>query len=152
MQSPELVVELSRLLSMEVDSSLACAKALAFLAPGRIRDEVVLVAREHETHVAALRGHIEYRGYVVPEASSSVKGIRLGASATPGRPGVEDVLQALRSNAQLASTLYAKVLAKGPPDDARALLERIRVEEERHRRWADRVIAARVWESNGASP
>jgi hypothetical protein len=151
-QSPELVNELSRLLAMEVDSAQACAKALALLPSGPIRDEVLLVAREHEGHVAALREHIEYRGYLVPERSSAVRGIRLGGTPQKGRPGVEEVLRALRSNAQLGSALYGKLLAKGVPEDAAALLERIRAEEQRHLRWAERALAARSWETSGASP
>jgi rubrerythrin len=144
-QSPELVTELSRLLAMEVDSAQACAKALALLPPGPIRDEVLLVAREHEGHVAALREHIEFRGYLVPERSSSVRGIRLGGSAQRGRPGVEEVVRALRSNAQLASALYGKLLAKGLPEDVAELLGWIRVEEQRHLRWAERTLAASAW-------
>jgi hypothetical protein len=151
-QSPQLVPELVRLLEMEVDSAQACAKALAFLDPGPIRDEVLIVAREHEAHVSALRDHIQYRGYRVPEPSSGVQGMVLGARTQQARPGVEDVLLALRSNAQLASALYGRLLAKGPPDDARALLLGIRDEEERHRRWAERALATRAWEASGASP
>jgi hypothetical protein len=151
-QSQAVVVELLRLLEMEVDLAQAGAKALAFLDPGPIRDEVLLVAREHEAHVSALRDHIQYRGYRVPESTSSPKGLVLGARAQPVRPGVEEVLRAVRSNAQLALALYAKLIAKGPPDDARELLERIRGEEERHLRFAERALAVRAWESPGASP
>jgi hypothetical protein len=151
-QSPELVVALSRLLEMEVDAAQAAAKALAFLPPGPIRDEVLIIAREHETHVAALRGHIEYRGYLVPETSSTVRGIRLGASVQPARPDEEDVLRALRSNAQLACALYGKILAKGPPADAEALLRRIADDEARHLRWAERALLAKAWSASPASP
>jgi hypothetical protein len=151
-QSPELVVELSRLLALEVDAAQAAVKALVFLAPGPIRDEVVLIAREHEGHVSALRDHIEYRGYQVPQTSSAVRGILLGASVQPSRPDVEDVLRALRSNAQLACAMYAKLLAKGPPEEAEALLRRIREEEARHLRWAERALAARSWAGVGATP
>jgi hypothetical protein len=151
-QSPELVAELSRLLEMEVDAAQAAVKALAFLAPGPIRDEVLLMAREHENHVVALRDHIQYRGYQVPETSSTVRGIRLGARVQQGRPGVEDVLRALLSNAQLACALYGKLLAKGPPDDADQLVRRIRDEEARHLRWAERTLIARAWSPAGASP
>jgi hypothetical protein len=150
-QSPELVAELSRLLAMEVDAAQAAAKALAFLPPGPIRDEVLLMAREHEGHVATIRGHIEYRGYRVPDATSTVRGIRLGARAQPARPDVEEVLRALRDNARLASALYGKLLAKQPPEDAAALLGRIRDEELRHLRWAERALAAAAW-APGAAP
>jgi hypothetical protein len=151
-QSPELVVELSRLLEMEVDAAQAAVKALAFLAPGPIRDEVLLIAREHEAHIAALRDHIEYRGYQVPQTSSAVRGILLGATVQPVKPEVEDVLRALRSNAHLACALYAKLLAKAPPEDAEGLVRRIRDEEARHLRWAERALASGTFAATSAAP
>ncbi len=47
--------------------------------------------------------------------------------------------------------MYAKLLAKGPPEGARELVERLRTEAERHRGWAERMLARRPWESGGAS-
>jgi hypothetical protein len=149
--SSQLVVELSRLLVMEVDAVRAYANALALLGPGPVRDELALIGREHQTHADALRGEIAFRGYVPTERASRVEGIVLGAAGrAPGPLGAEEALAAVVRNEQLAATLYAKLLAKGPPDTARPLLERLRVESEGHAGRAARFLSARAWESPGA--
>jgi hypothetical protein len=150
--SPQLVVELTRLLAMEIDAVRAYANAVGLLGPGPIRDEVALIGREHQAHVAALRGEISFRGYLAPEHSPAVDGIVLGGGPITAPPSPEEALTAVRRNEELAASLYAKLLAKGPPDGVRELLERLRGESERHRSWAERTLARRPWESPGASP
>ena len=151
MFSSQVVVELSRLLSMEVDAVHAYANAAALLAPGPIRDELALIGRDHEEHADAIRDEIAFRGYLPPEPSSSVEGFVLGAPGPPAAPpGPEEARGAVLRNEQLAASLYAKLLAKGPPDGARELLERLRDESERHRARAARALALRAWELPGA--
>lgn len=152
MYSPQLVVELARLLAMEIDAVRAYANAVALLGPGPIREELVVIGREHQAHVVAIRDEISFRGYLPPEHSASVDGIVLGGGPVTAPPGPEEALSAVRSNEQLAASLYAKLLVKDPPDGARELLERLRAEAERHRGWAERMLARRPWEASGASP
>ena len=153
MFSSQLVVELTRLLAMEVDAARAYANAVALLPPGPIRDELDVIGREHRAHADVLRDEIAFRGYVPPEPTSRVEGFVLGAPGpAPAPPGPEEALGAVVRNEQLAASLYAKLLAKGPPDGARELLERLRGEGERHRSWATRALSARAWESGGAHP
>ena len=141
MYSPQLVVELSRLLMMEVDAARAYANAVALLGPGPIRDELALIGRGHQEHADAIRGEIAFRGYVAPDPTSSVEGYVLGSSGPPDAPpGPEEALGAVRRNEQLAGSLYAKLLARGPPEGAVPLLERHRAEAERHRGWAERQL------------
>lgn len=130
----------------------AYGNAAALLGPGPLRDEVSIIGREHQAHVAALRDEIAFRGYLPPEHSSSVDGIVLGGGPALAPPEPEEALLAIRRNEQLAASLYAKLLVKGPPDGARELLERLRGEAERHRGWAERMLARRPWESGWASP
>lgn len=145
-------MELARLLEMELDAVRAYANAVALLAPGPIRDELVVIGREHQAHVKALRDEIAFRGYLAPEHSSSVDGIVLGGGPVTAPPSPEEAVSAVRRNEALASSLYAKLLAKGPPEGAAELIERLRAEAERHRGWAERTLARRPWESPGASP
>jgi rubrerythrin len=148
--SPQLVVELTRVLAMEIDAVRAYANAVALLGPGPIRDELGMIGQEHQAHVAAIRNEISYRGYLPPEHTASVDGIVLGGGPVTAPPGPEETLHAVRRNELLAASLYAKILAKGPPDGARELLERLRGEAERHRSWAERTLARRPWETAGA--
>lgn len=153
MYSPQLVVELSRLLAMEVDAARVYENALGLLGPGPIQDEVAIIGRGHDAHVELLREAIAFRGYVPPSPVSTLEGIVLGAQGRPAAPpGPEEALAAIRRNELLAASLYAKVLAKAPPDGARELLERLRGEAERHRGWAERTLARRAWEAAGAQP
>lgn len=152
MFSSQLVTELTRLLTMEVDAARAYANAVGLLGPGPIREELALIGREHQAHADAVRDEISFRGYLPPEPVSQLEGFVLGGGAPAGPPGPEEALAAVVRNEQLASSMYAKVLAKGPPDGALELLERLRGESERHRAWAGRALAARAWESGGAHP
>jgi rubrerythrin len=149
--SPQLVVELARLLVMEVDAVRAYANATPRLDPGPIRDELALIGREHAAHADELREAIAFRGYLPPDPVSEVEGIVLGGGAT-GQAGPEAAVEAVRRNELLVASLYAKVLAKGPPEGAVELLERLRGEAERHRGWAERALARRAWEDAGPSP
>ncbi len=152
MFSPQLVTELSRLVAMEVDAVRAYENALALVPPGPIRDELVVIGREHRAHADALRGEIAHRGYLPPAITSSIEGVVLGGLGSSPQPhGEEEVLAAVRANEHLASALYGRLLAKGPPDGARELVERLRAEAERHRSWAERTLARRSWESSGTS-
>jgi hypothetical protein len=141
--SPELVVELARLLVMEVDAVRVYANAASLVGPGPIRDELVLIGQEHEAHAEALREAIAFRGYLAPDPVSDAAGIVLGASGpAPAPPSPPEALLAIRRNELLVASLYAKVLAKRPPEGAVELLERLRGEAERHRGWAERTLRA----------
>lgn len=144
-------MELARLHAMEVDAVRAYANALALVAPGPIRDELDVIGREHQAHAAAIRDEITFRGYLTPEHSSDLDGIVLGGGPVTAPPGPEDALTAIERNEALVASLYAKLLAKGPPEGARELLERMRAEAARHRSWAQRALARRAWEGSGAS-
>jgi rubrerythrin len=150
--SPQLVVELARLHAMETDAVRVYANAVALAPFGPIRDELVVIGREHQAHLDAIRGEITFRGYLAPEHSSDLEGIVLGGGPVTAPPGAEETLAAIQRNEALVASLYAKLLAKGPPEGARELLERLRAEAERHRSWAERTLARRAWEGSGASP
>jgi rubrerythrin len=150
--SPQLVVELARLLAMEIDAVRAYVNAVALVGPGPIRDELVVIGREHQAHVKVIRKEITFRGYLPPEHSSSVDGIVLGGGPVTAPPSAEEAVSAVRSNEGLAASLYAKLLAKGPPEEAVELIERLRADSDRHRRWAERTLARRPWETPGANP
>lgn len=143
MYSPQLVVELARLFTMEIDAVRAYANASALVGPGPIRDELVVIGREHQDHASAIREEVAFRGYLPPEHTSSVEGIVLGGGPAVEPPRPEEALAAIVCNEALAASLYAKLLARGPPDGARELLERLRGEAERHRSWAERMLGRR---------
>jgi hypothetical protein len=154
MQTPQLIVELSRLFSLEVDAVQAYGAAVALVGPGPIQVELGLFGLEHQRHALALQEMIARRGYHPPDVEPDVKGVVIGALTFPRRSlTIEDVLAGVRGNEQLTGSLYAKALAKDVPDDVREVLARIRGEEHHHLDWVERAISRRAWEAAaGATP
>jgi hypothetical protein len=153
MQTPEIIVELSRLFMVEVDAVQAYGTAVALVGPGPIQDELALFGLEHQRHALQVQEQITRRGYHPPEREPDVKGVVVGALTPPQRSlTVEDVLSGIRGNEQLTGSLYAKALAKRLPDEVREVLTRIRAEEHHHLDWIERAISRRAWESGGAHP
>lgn len=152
MHTPQLIAELSRLFSVEVDAVQAYGMAVALVGPGPIRDELALFGLEHQRHALVLEEQISRRGYHPPDVEPDVKGVVIGALTAPQRRlTIEDVLAGMRGNEQLTGSLYAKALAKKLPDDVREVLARIHVEEQHHLGWIERTISRRPWEASGAS-
>jgi hypothetical protein len=153
METPQLITELSRLFSVEVDATQAYGAAVALAGPGPIQAELALFGLEHQRHGILLQEQIVRRGHTPPDVEPDVKGVVIGALSHPRRSlTIEDVLDGIRGNEQLTGTLYAKALARPLPEDVRELLLRIRVEEQHHLRWIERAIARRSWEGATASP
>jgi hypothetical protein len=154
MQVPEVVAELSRLFSLEVDAIQAFGAAVALVGPGPIQAELQLFGLEHQRHALVLQEQIVRRGQHAPDVEPDVKGVVIGALTPPQRSlTIEDVLYGIRGNEQLTGSLYAKALAKKLPDEVRELLTRIRAEEQHHLEWAERALSRRSWESSAsASP
>lgn len=146
MHPPQIFSELSRLYALEVDAAHAYAAAAAAVAPGPIRDEITLFGLEHQQHVLELADAILRLGYRVPEVEPDVKGVVIGALTAPRRRlTLEDVLEGLRGDEQLTSSVYAKALAKAIPAELRERLERLRADERRHLAWAERMVSRQVW-------
>ncbi len=153
MQTPQVVAELTRLFSVEMDAVQAYGAAVALLGPGPIRDELGLFGLEHQRHALALQEQIARRGHNPPDVEPDVKGVVIGALTAPQRSlTVEDVLTGMRGNEQLTGSMYAKALAKKLPADVREILVRIRAEEQHHLDWIERAISRRMWEATGTTP
>ncbi len=153
MHTPQLIAELSRLFSVEVDAVQAYGMAVALVGPGPIRDELALFGLEHQRHALVLEEQISRRGYHPPDVEPDVKGVVIGALTAPQRRlTIEDVLAGMRGNEQLTGSLYAKALAKKLPDDVREVLARIHAEERHHLEWMERAISRRMWDQDEAHP
>jgi hypothetical protein len=153
MQTPQLIAELSRLFSVEVDAVQAYGTAVALVGPGPIQDELALFGLEHQRHAIAVQEQIARRGHHSPDREPDVKGVVIGALTRPQRSlTIEDVLSGIRGNEQLTGSLYAKALAKPLPNEVRELLTRIRAEELHHLDWVERAISRRAWEASAAHP
>jgi hypothetical protein len=152
MQPSQLLAELVRLYSVEVDAIQAYGAAVALAGPGPIQAELALFGLEHQRHGILLQEELVKRGVSPPDVEPDVKGVVIGALSHPHRSlTIEDVLTGIRGNEQLTGTLYAKALARPLPEEVREVLLRIRAEEQHHLRWVEREIGRRPWEHEGAA-
>lgn len=148
MSNSQIAEELSRLLALEVDAVQAYSAALALVAPGALHDELAVFGLEHQRHAVELHDHMLKLGHRPPAVTPDVKGVVIGALTPPRRrPTLEELLEAMRGNEQLTNAVFAKVLAKPLPPDARAFLAGMRDEERRHLDWVERTLSRRPWES-----
>jgi hypothetical protein len=151
MYSSQLAAELSRLYALEIDAAHAYAAAVALVAPGAVHDELEIFGLEHQHHALELHQSILRLGHRAPEVEPDVKGVVIGALTAPRRTlTLEDVLEGMRGNEQLTSSVYAKALARPLPPEARALVEKLHREERHHLDWMERMVARRIWESGSA--
>jgi hypothetical protein len=151
MKTREIVEELSRVMQLEVDSVAAYDAATAAVGAGTIHDELAIFRVEHQRHALALYDVFMRLGQNPPEIRPDVKGVVIGALTAP-RPNltVLELLEALRGNELLSSSVYAKALAKGFPQPIHDVLARAQGDERHHLDWLERAIsrggaAAAAW-------
>lgn len=151
MHLKQIVAELSRLYTLEVDAAHAYSVALALVGAGPLHGELRLFGLEHQRHVLALQEALLSLGHHPPEAAPDVKGVVIGALTPPQRPlTLEDVLGGMRGNEQLTSSVYARALAKPFPKGLRDLVQPLHEDERLHLDWMERMVARRIWESAAA--
>ncbi len=152
MQVHEIVEELSRVLSLEMDAVQAYAAAVPLATPGPVHDELALFALEHQLHAIELHRAILSLGHGAPSVTPDVKGYVIGAITPPRRrPSPEELLEAMRGNEQLTNAVLAKALAKPLPQETKELLARFRADEQHHLEWVERTLSRRPWEGWSAA-
>ncbi|ACG72474.1 conserved hypothetical protein [Anaeromyxobacter sp. K] len=133
MRTPDTLVELGRLLQLEVDAATAYAAAISAAEPGALRDELTLFEADHQRRALALHDAFARRGACPPEVRPNVRGAAIGAREAPRRqPRAADLVATLSGNARLAGDVYASALARPLPPDVREAAERALEEERRH--------------------
>jgi rubrerythrin len=149
MKVPEIVEELSRLVQLEADAIASYDAAIELLPPGPLHDELALFRLEHQRHALSLYDVFLQLGASPPEVKPEVKGVVIGA-LTPRRiRSLAELLEAMRGNEQLTTSLYAKAGMKAFPEPIRARVERMHDEERHHLEWIERTLS-RLGASAGA--
>ncbi len=142
------MVELSKLVALEIDAVHAYAAAMAAVggASSAIGSELDLFEVEHQRHALELYDAFLKIGQTPPEVTPDVKGVVIGALTQPRRQlSPAEVLEAVRGNERLIGSMYAKALGKGFPPDLQAVVGRILAQERRHLEWVERAIGRRLW-------
>jgi rubrerythrin len=152
MPSFDATAEVGRLYSLEIDAAHAYGCAVALAPDGAVREELRLFGLEHQRHVLVLLDVLLRLGRKAPEAKPDVKGVVIGALTAPRRPlTLEDILEGMRGNEHLTSSVYAKALAKPLPRGLKELIHPLVDDERRHLEWMERMVSRRVWETSWAS-
>jgi hypothetical protein len=150
MNKTEIVAELSRLVSLEIDAVHAYGAAIDGVGGSStvIGAELALLKLEHQRHALSLYDLILGLGHNPPDVEPDVQGVVIGALTPPRRRmNPEEIIEAMRGNEQLTNSVYAKALAKPWPPAVRAVIEAARADEQSHLDWIERALARRLWES-----
>ncbi|BDG01900.1 ferritin-like domain-containing protein [Anaeromyxobacter oryzae] len=141
MKVSEIIEELSRLVQLEADAVAAYDAALELLPAGPVHDELALFRLEHQRHAMALYDVFMRLAKTPPEVEPDVKGVVIGALTPRAIRSLAELLDALRGNEQLTTSLYAKARSKSFPQTIRELLDRAHGEERHHLDWIERALS-----------
>ncbi len=148
MKRSEVIGELSRLVSLEIDALHAYDAAIAWVGGtgSPIGGGLAAFKVEHQRQALELYGALLGMGARPPEVEADVKGVVIGA-LTPPRPHLDarEILEAMRGNEQLTTAVTRNILARPLPVEVRALVGRAHAEEQRHLAWIEQALARGVW-------
>lgn len=132
----DLIDLLQRLVGLDLDAVAAYAAALDQLEDPSHRGPLSTFAEDHEHHVRELREHLHDRGISDPATPDAQRVPAEGGVVTPDLSGDRSVFSAMKGTADDAVAAYERALSR---DDLsprlRALFERNRSDERRHRDW-----------------
>jgi hypothetical protein len=148
MTNQEIAGALHDLVQLDVDAVLAYDRAIGALGEGPVPMQLAAFRLDHQRHVLELSKVLLDLGRPPPGGQPDVKGSILGGvTGLRARLGTEHALQAMRSNEQLTTTTYARMLAKPFPPNVLELIRRNAADEQRHLAWIERALDQRLWEA-----
>jgi rubrerythrin len=153
MTNQEIAEALEELVHLDVDAVLAYDRAIGVIGEGTVATELAAFKLDHQRHILELSQALLGMSRKPPEAKPDVKGTILGGvTALRARLGTHQALEAMRTNEQLTTSTYARMLAKPFPPDVLELVRKNYKDEQRHLAWIERAIDERIWEREaGAS-
>jgi uncharacterized protein DUF2383 len=152
MTEREIVDELTALAQLDVDAVLAYDRAIGQIGEGSVARALSGFKIDHERHIVDLSQALLALGKNAPEVKPDLKGSILGSvTGLRSRLGVEQALEAMRTNEQLTTSSYARALAKPFPDELLEIVRRGDEDERRHLAWIERALDHRIWEAEQAS-
>jgi rubrerythrin len=138
---------LTNLMHVDIDASRAYAQAIASIHVVPIRRRLEAFRADHERHIDEIETEIKALGMDPPPRRPDLRGFLLaGYTAIRSTMGTEAALHAMRANERLTNRRYDDALAAELPEGVKQLIERHRLDEQRHLRFIDDVLEKRSWE------
>jgi hypothetical protein len=145
----EMADGLAELVQLDIDAVLAYDRAIGHLEPGATATQLAAFKLDHQRHVLELSKLLLGLNRTPPGEKPDLRGAILGGmTAFRARLGREQALQAMRSNEQLSTATYARMLAKPFPSDVLEAVRRSAADEQRHLEWIERALDQRIWEQD----
>lgn len=135
MDDRTLVLELNRLIQTDIDAVRAYGQSIEAIDDPELRGTLQGFQEDHRRHVTELSAEVRRLGGD-PPARRDLMGFAIeGFTAVTSSLGNMAALMAMRSNEELTNDVYDRALTRDLPPEIRALVERNRQDERRHRDW-----------------
>jgi uncharacterized protein (TIGR02284 family) len=142
----KVVKKLNDLIALDRDAVGAYEAAIRRMSVQVLREPLRLFQLEHERHIRDLSLLVEGLGGE-PRKEPDLKGKALkGFTSVTSSMGDHAALMAMRGNEELTNRSYSKALEEVWPEDARAVIERNRADEQRHLKFIEDALRERLWE------
>jgi rubrerythrin len=152
MTNQEIAEAVEELLQLDIDAVLAYDRAIGGIEEASVVNELASFKVDHQRHILELSQVLLGMSRKPPASKPDVKGTILGGvTGLRARLGTEQALAAMRTNEQLTTATYARMLAKPFPEDVLAIVRKNYGDEQRHLAWIERAIDQRIWEQDAGA-
>lgn len=149
-----LVDILNQLIQLDYDASLAYTRAIAGVdaQDGDIKRQLEAFRADHERHILELSDVVNVIGGKPSVKGRDFKGLVIeGMTAAQAMLGTDGALVAMRTNEELTNRAYDAALKEELSHEVKAIVERNRDDERRHREWIQQTIERRMEARRGSA-
>ncbi|WP_187344975.1 ferritin-like domain-containing protein [Cystobacter ferrugineus] len=147
-----MLERLNDLIALDIDAVGAYEAAINRIDVESLRMNLREFQQDHERHIRDLSQVVRTLGGT-PRQKPDAKGFILkGFTAVTSMMGTEAALQAMRGNENLTNRSYRNALNEEWSPEARAIIERNYMDEQRHLAFIEDVLRTRPWEQTPVQP
>ncbi|WP_437817584.1 DUF2383 domain-containing protein [Sorangium sp. So ce1078] len=140
------VHKLNDLIQLDTDAVLAYQQAIDACEVSEVRRKLKSFQDDHQQHINDLAEIVRANGEE-PKIKRDLKGFLIEGFTAIASRGDRSALLSMLGNEELSNHMYEAALKTELPNEARAVVERNRGDEERHLAWIKEAIAGRLWET-----
>ncbi|MBI4405836.1 MAG: ferritin-like domain-containing protein [Deltaproteobacteria bacterium] len=139
---------LNSLIQLDYDAVLAYSQAIDNVELDEVKDKFSGFKADHERHIQELSSEVRTLGGIPHERARDLKGFFIeGFTAIRSMTGTAGALKAMRMNELLTNRNYQRTMKEAFPDRTKRILERNFQDEQRHIKYIEQAIEAKIWES-----